>query len=33
VTRLLADFKRKQIVSLGDNAIFIRNRKALEAET
>lgn len=30
VTRLLADLKRKQIVSLADNAIFIRNRKALE---
>lgn len=30
VTRLLADLKRKQVVSLSDNAIFIRNRKALE---
>lgn len=30
VTRLLADLKRKQILSLADNAIFIRNRKALE---
>ena len=30
VTRLLADLKRKQIVSLADNAILIRNRKALE---
>ncbi len=30
VTRLFADLKRKQIVSLADNAIFIRNRKALE---
>jgi CRP/FNR family transcriptional regulator, cyclic AMP receptor protein len=30
VTRLLADLKRKKVVSLSDNAIFIRNRKALE---
>ncbi|HEY5838430.1 MAG TPA: Crp/Fnr family transcriptional regulator [Pyrinomonadaceae bacterium] len=30
VTRLLADLRRKQVVSLSDNAIFIRNRKALE---
>jgi len=30
VTHLLADLKRKQILSLADNAIFIRNRKALE---
>jgi len=30
VTRLFADLKRKRIVSFGDNAIFIRNRKALE---
>ena len=30
VTRLLADLKRKQIVSWSDNAIFIRNRKALD---
>ena len=31
VTRVLGDFKRKQIVSLVGNAIFIRNRKALES--
>jgi CRP/FNR family transcriptional regulator len=31
VTRLLSEFKRKRIVSLGDNALVIRNRKALEA--
>lgn len=31
VTRLLADLKRKQIVSLVDNAILVRNRKALES--
>ncbi len=30
VTRLLADLKRKQIVSLSGNAILVRNRKALE---
>jgi CRP/FNR family transcriptional regulator, cyclic AMP receptor protein len=30
VTRLLADLKRKQIVSLADNAILVRNRQALE---
>jgi CRP/FNR family transcriptional regulator len=30
VTRLFADLKRKRIVSFADNAIFIRNRKALE---
>jgi CRP/FNR family transcriptional regulator, cyclic AMP receptor protein len=30
VTRLLADLKRKQIVSLVGNAILVRNRKALE---
>ena len=33
VTRLLGEFKRKQIVSLMDSAIFIRNRKALESAT
>jgi CRP/FNR family transcriptional regulator len=31
VTRLLGEFKRKDILSLADNAIFIRNRKALES--
>lgn len=31
VTRVLGEFKRKHIVSLADNAIFIRNRKALES--
>ncbi|MDQ2921371.1 MAG: Crp/Fnr family transcriptional regulator [Acidobacteriota bacterium] len=31
VTRLLSDFKRKHIVNLIDNAIFVRNRKALES--
>ena len=31
VTRLFAEFKRKQIVSLADNAIFVRDRKALES--
>ena len=30
VTRLLADLKRKQIVSFADNGILIRNRKALD---
>lgn len=30
VTRLFADMKRKQIVSLADNVILVRNRKALE---
>src|SRR6266704_2637036 len=30
VTRVLSDFKRKHIVSLVDNEIFVRNRKALE---
>jgi CRP/FNR family transcriptional regulator len=30
VTRVLGDFKRKQIVSLADNSIIVRNRKALE---
>jgi CRP/FNR family cyclic AMP-dependent transcriptional regulator len=30
VTRLLADLKRKQVLSLSDRAIFIRNRAALE---
>jgi CRP/FNR family transcriptional regulator, cyclic AMP receptor protein len=31
VTRLFAELKRKQLVSLADNAIIIRNRKALES--
>jgi CRP/FNR family transcriptional regulator, cyclic AMP receptor protein len=31
VTRVLSEFKRKRIVSLIDNTIFVRNRKALEA--
>jgi len=31
VTRVLGEFKRKDIVRLADNAIFIRNRKALES--
>lgn len=31
VTRVLGEFKRKHIVSLVDNAIFVRNRKALES--
>ena len=31
VTRVLADLKRKQIVSCTDNAIFIRNREALDS--
>jgi CRP/FNR family transcriptional regulator len=31
VTRVLGDFKRKHIVSLVGNAIFVRNRKALES--
>lgn len=31
VTRLLNDFKRKHIIKLIDNDIFVRNRKALEA--
>jgi CRP-like cAMP-binding protein len=31
VTRVLGEFKRKDIVRLADNAIVIRNRKALEA--
>ena len=31
VTRLLGEFRRKQIVGLVDNAIFVRNRKALES--
>jgi CRP-like cAMP-binding protein len=30
VTRLLSEFKRMHIVSLGDNSILVRNRKALE---
>ena len=31
VTRMLGDFKRKKIVSFADNAIFVRNRRALES--
>jgi len=31
VTRVLGEFKRKDIVSLVDNAIFVRNRSALES--
>jgi CRP/FNR family transcriptional regulator len=31
VTRVLGDFKRKHIVSLVGNSIFVRNRKALES--
>jgi CRP/FNR family cyclic AMP-dependent transcriptional regulator len=31
VTRVLAEFKRKHIVSLAGSAIFVRNRKALES--
>jgi CRP/FNR family transcriptional regulator len=31
VTRVLGEFKRRDIVSLVDNAIFVRNRKALES--
>lgn len=31
VTRLLSEFKRKHIVNLVGNAIFVRNRKALDA--
>jgi CRP/FNR family transcriptional regulator, cyclic AMP receptor protein len=31
VTRLLGEFKQKNIVSLVGNAIFVRNRKALES--
>ena len=31
VTRLFGEFKRQQILSLVDNAIFVRNRKALES--
>ena len=31
VTRVLSEFKRKHIVSLIDNTILIRNRKALES--
>ena len=32
VTRVLSDFKRKNIVSLVGNSIFVRNRKALELQ-
>jgi CRP/FNR family cyclic AMP-dependent transcriptional regulator len=31
VTRLFAELKRKRIVSLAENAIIVRNRKALES--
>lgn len=31
VTRVLSEFKRKHIVSFAGNAIFVRNRKALES--
>jgi CRP/FNR family cyclic AMP-dependent transcriptional regulator len=31
VTRLLGELRRKHILSLADNAIFVRNRKALES--
>jgi len=31
VTRVLSEFKRKHIVNLVGNAIFVRNRKALES--
>jgi CRP/FNR family transcriptional regulator len=31
VTRVLGDLRRKHIVSLADNAIFVRNRKELES--
>lgn len=31
VTRVLGDFKRKKIVSLVGNSIFVRNRQALES--
>jgi CRP/FNR family transcriptional regulator, cyclic AMP receptor protein len=31
VTRVLGEFKRKDIVSFADKAIFVRNRKALES--
>ena len=31
VTRIFAEFKRKHIVRLANNAIFVRNRKALES--
>jgi CRP/FNR family transcriptional regulator len=31
VTRVLGEFKRKDILSLADKAIFVRNRKALES--
>jgi CRP/FNR family cyclic AMP-dependent transcriptional regulator len=30
VTRLFAEFKRKRILTLADNSIIVRNRKALE---
>lgn len=31
VTRVLSEFRRKQIISLAGNAIFVHNRKALES--
>jgi len=31
VTRVLGDFRRKQMVSFADNAIYVRNRKDLES--
>ena len=31
VTRLFAELKRKHIVTLADNSIFVRNRRALES--
>ena len=31
VTRVLSELRRKHIVSLADNAIFVRNRKGLES--
>jgi CRP/FNR family transcriptional regulator len=31
VTRVLGEFKRKDVVSFADKAIFVRNRKALES--
>jgi len=31
VTRLLSEFRRQRIVSLADNTLVVRNRKALEA--
>ena len=31
VTRVLSEFRRKQIVQLARNSILVRNRRALEA--